>query len=100
MTINKTFDEVTFWEPKAHKHYVLKHRIDKKERQFLHNYLCPNVTKEEAQKIQEIREANRKSKASLDGTKDDDNYDPLAGLAKSDEEENDKDDDDEEEDEE
>ena len=35
MTINKTFDEVTFWAPKAHKHYVLKHRIDLKEVKYL-----------------------------------------------------------------
>jgi len=31
MTINKTFDEIIFWDPKAHKNYTLKHRIDPKE---------------------------------------------------------------------
>jgi hypothetical protein len=29
MTINKTFDTVTFWDAKAHKHYELKGRIRK-----------------------------------------------------------------------
>lgn len=100
MTINKTFDLVTFWEAKAHKHYILKFRIDKKERPFLHNYLCPNITKEESIEIQRIREDQKNSLASLDGTKDDNNYDPLQGLAKSEEDDGDKDDDEEEEDEE
>ena len=50
--------------------------------------------------IQKIRENQKNSLASLDGTKDDNNYDPLQGLAKSEEDDGDKDDDEEEEDEE
>jgi hypothetical protein len=56
MTINKTFDEVTFWAPKAHKHYVLKHRIDANEGKYLQNYLCPDLTAADIQRIAEIRE--------------------------------------------
>lgn len=35
MTINRTFDEVTFWDAKQHKHYVLKHRIQPEESTYL-----------------------------------------------------------------
>lgn len=101
MTINKKFDEVTFWEPKAHKNYVLKFRIDKKERPFLHNYLCPNIDDDEAKKIQSIREEQKKSLASLDGTKDGDiDDDPMKGVQKSEEDKEEKEDEDEEEDDE
>lgn len=86
------FDEVTFWAPKAHKHYVLKHRIDRKEVQFLQNYLCPNLTKEDRERIEKIREdQKRKSFASLDNTKDADDFDPFGGLQKDEEEYEDKD---------
>jgi hypothetical protein len=47
MTINRTFDTVTFWEAKNHKHYVLKHRIDPGEEPYLESYLSPNLTQED-----------------------------------------------------
>lgn len=81
MTINKTFSEVTMWDPKAHKNWVLKHRINKEERKYLHNYLCPNLEPEDIRKIFEIREAQKKSLASLDEDAKDD-YDPWGGLEK------------------
>jgi hypothetical protein len=44
MTINRTFDTVTFWEAKNHKHYVLKYRIDPGEEPYLEAYLSPNLS--------------------------------------------------------
>ena len=29
MTINRTFDTITFWEVKNHTHYILKGRVEK-----------------------------------------------------------------------
>ena len=56
MTINRTFDTVTFWEAKNHKHYVLKYRIDPGEEPYLEAYLSPNLTPEEKVKIEAIRQ--------------------------------------------
>ena len=50
MTINRTFDTVTFWEVKNHKHYVLKGRIQKEEIKYLESYMSPNISKEEREK--------------------------------------------------
>ena len=57
MTINRTFNTVTFWEAKNHKHYVLKYRIDPGEEPYLEAYLSPNLTPEEKVKIEAIRDA-------------------------------------------
>jgi hypothetical protein len=56
MTINRTFDTVTFWEVKNHKHYVLKGRIQKEEIKYLESYMSPNISKEEREKIMKNRE--------------------------------------------
>lgn len=56
MTINRTFDTVTFWEVKNHKHYVLKGRILKDEIKYLESYMSPNISKEEREKIMKNRE--------------------------------------------
>lgn len=47
MTIDRTYTDVTFWEVKNHKHYVLKSRILKEERESMQQYLCPVLTDEE-----------------------------------------------------
>ena len=47
MTIDKTWDKVTFWDAKAHKHYELEGRIQKEERKYLEWYLSPFLTQEE-----------------------------------------------------
>ena len=47
MTINRTYDTITFWEAKNHKHYVLKHRIDPAESKYLKQYLSPSISAEE-----------------------------------------------------
>jgi len=47
MTINRTFNEVTFWEVKNHKQWVLKGRILKEESKFMEAYLNPIISKEE-----------------------------------------------------
>ena len=65
MTINRTFDTVTFWEPKAHKHYVLRGRIEGKESKYLEAYLSPNLTQEEKDEIDKIREARAKERATM-----------------------------------
>ena len=87
MTINKTFNEVTFWAPKAHQHFTLKHRIDPWESNYLKCYLSPKLTEDDRKKIDKIREEQRKSMISmLNKTKDAEDSDPLAGLIKEDEE--------------
>ena len=55
MTLNKEFNEVTFWAPKAHKNYKLKHRIDPWESKYLGHYLSPKLKKEEREEIEKIR---------------------------------------------
>lgn len=55
MTINRTFDTVTFWEAKTHKEYVLRGRIEKDESKYLEAYLSPNLTPEEKEEIDKIR---------------------------------------------
>jgi len=90
MTINRAFTDVTFWDPKAHKHYKLKHRINPKEKKYLQNYLGPNLTEDDKKKIEKIREGQKKSLMSmgtLDGTKDEDmKFDPFGNIEDEDEE--------------
>lgn len=80
MTINRKFDTVTFWDAKAHRHYVLEGRIKATEIDNLKMYLSPKLTQEEKEEFQKLRDSRakareeaRKSLASLaDGTHDGD----------------------------
>mmetsp|Transcript_35916 Transcript_35916/g.55149 ORF Transcript_35916/g.55149 Transcript_35916/m.55149 type:complete len:316 (-) Transcript_35916:1188-2135(-) len=72
MTINRTFDTITFWEPKTHKHYVLRGRIEGKEAKYLEAYLSPNLTPEEKEEIDKIREMRAKERATLGTIGEDD----------------------------
>ena len=47
MTISRDFQDVIFWDPKQHKHYVLKGRIKPDQKEFLEAYLSPNLDPEE-----------------------------------------------------
>jgi hypothetical protein len=44
MTINRTFDTITFWDAKQHQQYVLKGRINAGEPDYLKEYLSPNIS--------------------------------------------------------
>jgi hypothetical protein len=46
MTLNRAYDEVTFWDVKQHKNYILKGRVRRNEVQFLEAYLSPDISKE------------------------------------------------------
>lgn len=47
MTINDTYEDVTFWDVKQHKHFILKGRIQKAEKKFLKSFLTPVISKDE-----------------------------------------------------
>lgn len=55
MTLNRTFDTVTFWEAKNHEFYVLKGRIKAGEEKYLEGYLSPKLSIEEKEEIENIR---------------------------------------------
>jgi hypothetical protein len=62
MTIDKTFEHVTFWEIKKQKnakqsHYLLPKRIKKGEQKAIEAYLSPTISEEEHKKIKKMREA-------------------------------------------
>ena len=56
MTINRDWDTVTFWEAKNHKSYVLKGRIQSGQEKYISNYLSPNLSPEEKQEMERMRE--------------------------------------------
>jgi len=47
MTINRNFDEVTFWEPIKPVKYTLEGRINNLETEWLKNYLSPQLSVKE-----------------------------------------------------
>ena len=55
MTISRDLEEVIFWEVKNHKHWVLKGRIDPKEKKFMKEYFSPVISKEERELIEKNR---------------------------------------------
>lgn len=59
MTINRTYDTVTFWDVKDHRHYTLRGRIAKGQEKYLQGYLSPNITPEKKAKIDKLREHNK-----------------------------------------
>lgn len=63
MTINRDFTKVTFWETMKHVKYELSGRIDKDEREWLKNYLSPQLSEKERKKID--AEFKKKMKAEL-----------------------------------
>lgn len=56
MTIDRSYTDVTFWEVKNHKHYTLRGRIKKEEKELMEWYLCPVLTDEEKKAFQDERE--------------------------------------------
>ena len=64
MTINRTWDMITFWDAKAHKHYNLKGRITESERNYLEWYLSPKLTQAEKDELMAER-ARRKAERSM-----------------------------------
>ena len=56
MTINKTYDEVTFWDVNTHKKYVLYGRMLDDEVKFLQAFLSPNLSDAEKKKIEMERQ--------------------------------------------
>ena len=52
MTIDRSYTDITFWEVKSHKHYVLKGRILKDVKESMQQYMCPVLTDEEKKAFQ------------------------------------------------
>ena len=65
MTINRTYDTITFWEAKAHKNHVLEGRI--KDPEKLKTYLSPKLTTEEKEAFEKLRK-KRKEERDLNRT--------------------------------
>jgi hypothetical protein len=47
MTINRTYDVITFWEAKNHTEHVIYGRIEKGQEKYMENYLSTNLTEDE-----------------------------------------------------
>ena len=62
MTINRAFNETTFWDPKQHRKFVLKGRIRKDQVVYLQNYLSPNLTPDQKALINKMREDARNAR--------------------------------------
>ena len=79
MTINRTYDTITFWEVKNHTHYILKGRVEKGQEKYMEAYLSTTLTLDEQMKINKIRSARR----TLDMSKlSGDDSDMQGGAAK------------------
>lgn len=65
MTINKTYDTVTFWEAKNHTQHELRGRIDKKEIPYLEAYISTNLTTSEIEKFNKMRK-DAEARATLE----------------------------------
>ena len=59
MTLNKTYDEVTFWEVGSPQRFQMYGRIIEGEEQRLQAYLSPNLTESEKKEIEKRREFAR-----------------------------------------
>lgn len=55
MTIDHEFSTITFWDPMYSLKTVLKGRILKNEREFMKNYLNPNLSWGDKQKVSKIK---------------------------------------------
>lgn len=75
MTLNKTYDEVTFWEVNQPRKFTLVGRIDEGEDKSLQAYLSPNLTDVEKKQIEEQRKIKRQEssimQSELDNQEDD-----------------------------
>ena len=78
MNFNRTFDTVTFWEVKNHKHYVLRGRVHNGEEKYLEGYLSPSLTEQEKAEIEKIREEQKSLMESMGGTVGEEDYKPDA----------------------
>lgn len=59
MTLNRTYDQVTFWETAAEKKYVMMGRVVEGQERNLQAYLSPNLTEAEKKQIEKERELKR-----------------------------------------
>eukprot|EP00919_Chromeraceae_sp_WS-2016_P014337 GHVR01033723.1.p1 GENE.GHVR01033723.1~~GHVR01033723.1.p1 ORF type:complete len:270 (+),score=49.81 GHVR01033723.1:506-1315(+) len=91
MTINRTFDEITFWEPKNHKHYVMRGRIEPDQSKYLEAYLSPTLTPEDREEIDRIREKQKAARETI-GEVDEGEIDLGFGGQLADEDDDDDDD--------
>jgi hypothetical protein len=55
MTINRTWDTITFWEAKNHSSYIVRGRIMKDQTKYLESYLSPNLSAEEKAAMEAFR---------------------------------------------
>lgn len=55
MTIDHEFSTITFWDPMYSLKTVLKGRILKNERELMKNYLNPNLSWGDKQKVSKIK---------------------------------------------
>ncbi|TNV87010.1 hypothetical protein FGO68_gene4983 [Halteria grandinella] len=70
LTFNKTFDQLTFWEPTLPKKWVLDGRISQDQCTLLEGYLSPNLTEEEKKELQVRREQKRQEQKTQDQEND------------------------------
>eukprot|EP00347_Sterkiella_histriomuscorum_P007723 403347806 len=63
MTLNHTYDEVTFWDVNQPKKYVLNGRIVEGEEMNLQGYLSPNLTDQEKKQLEKYRQLQREESA-------------------------------------
>ena len=68
MNFNRTFDTLTFWEVKNHKHYVLRGRVKNGEEKYLEGYLSPSLTASEKEEIEKLREEQKSLYESMNGS--------------------------------
>jgi flagellar biosynthesis GTPase FlhF len=62
MTIDETYQDVTFWEPLKPISYTLKGRIKHEESQWLKHYLSPELSAREKSKINKKERKEKKEK--------------------------------------
>ena len=62
MTINRSFDTITFWETLKPVKYELKGRIEHSEASWLRNYLSPEITQKDRKKYNKEKAKQKKKK--------------------------------------
>lgn len=55
MTLNKTYDEITFWDANQSKKYILHGRVIEGEELNMQGYLSPNLTEHERKQLEKLR---------------------------------------------
>ena len=91
MTINREWDEITFWEVKNHKSYILKGRIKEGQEKYLAAYLAPDLTPEDKIELAKMRAAQKAAFESMHGGTDADEGLPVevAPVSEGDDDEDD-----------